>query len=302
VKRFLSITCAAGIIAWHAPLQALAQYANEFTLAKVEHTGTAQHAVAGPGEVTVQVQVNPDGSHKVIRVIRSTNPGDNAAALDIADSSSYDPAHRGAQTIASFYDLVLNFNSTGAVVASAPESMASVEALVRARQYAQAIYRADAILASHPNDQSTLQWLGVAQFDNGDLPAAAVTFDKVTTIGATFVPIAAQAYAGAAVHLSQMDPSQSLAYAQKAYALAPDANSQFALAAAQVGNRQYSSAIASLKALRDSGSINGVKEKENVDTLLLQAYLAVNDTADAETVSSEMKASNPNGDASGRTT
>ena len=58
----------------------------------------------------MQVQVNADGSHKAIKVIRSTNPGDNAAAMDIAQNSSYRPAHRGSTPVTSFYDFTLKFN------------------------------------------------------------------------------------------------------------------------------------------------------------------------------------------------
>src|SRR5581483_1588514 len=99
---------------------ARAQYANEYSPAKLLKQGTTQHSIAGSGTVVVQVQVNADGSHKAIKVIKSSNSGDNAAAMDIAQSSSYRPAHRGKSPITAFYDFTLKFNGK-AVVNNAEE-------------------------------------------------------------------------------------------------------------------------------------------------------------------------------------
>ena len=77
-----------------AQAPALAQYANEFTPAKLIHQGKTTNAIAGSGTVVVQVQVNADGSHKAVKVIRSSNSGDNAAAhghrtkLELSSGSS----------------------------------------------------------------------------------------------------------------------------------------------------------------------------------------------------------------------
>ena len=76
-------------------LPAAAQYANEFVPAKLIKQGTTSTAIAGSGTVVVQVQVNADGTHKAIKVIHSSNSGDNPAAMEIAQNSSYRPAHRG---------------------------------------------------------------------------------------------------------------------------------------------------------------------------------------------------------------
>ena len=69
-----------------AALPAAAQYANEFVPAKMIKQGTTSQPIVGSGQVKVQVQVNADGSHKVIKVDSSTNSGDNAAALEIAQT------------------------------------------------------------------------------------------------------------------------------------------------------------------------------------------------------------------------
>ena len=105
-------------------------------------------SIAGSGRVVVQVQVNADGSHKAIRVIHSSNSGDNAAAMEIAQNSTYRPAHRGGKPITAFYDFTLNFHgksvaqapseSSGMVLSSAGLSTAAAQiaALLRQRQYA----------------------------------------------------------------------------------------------------------------------------------------------------------------------
>ena len=78
--------------------------------------------------------------------------------------------------------------------------------------------------------------LGVASYDAGDFTAASAAFDKVPTIGVQFRAAAAQSFAAAAVKGATDNPEQSLAYAQKAMALAPDTNSRFALGVAQLAN------------------------------------------------------------------
>ena len=92
-----------------ASAPAYAQYATEFVPAKLIKQGATTVPIAGTGIVVVQVQINPDGSHKATKVIRSTNQGDNAAALSIAQGSTYRPARRGTTPVTAFYDFTLKF-------------------------------------------------------------------------------------------------------------------------------------------------------------------------------------------------
>ena len=151
-------------------------------------------------------QINADGTHKVTKIISSTNPGDNAAATEIANSSTYRPAHRGTTPIAAFYDFTLRFNgrtvvrssdeSSGVSLAGASLSPAAsqVAALIRAGQYAQAKSKAQMALLSSPGDDSLREMLGVASYDSGDFTAAAAAFDKVPAIGSQFHSAAAQSF------------------------------------------------------------------------------------------------------------
>jgi hypothetical protein len=304
ISRIGAGLCAFAISATATP--ALAQYANQFTPARVSKQGTTTHNIAGSGTVEVKVQVNADGSHKVIGVLHSTNPGDNAAALDLAQSASYTPAHRGATAVPSFYDYQLKFNGKAVVQSEEEQAIssqsggvdtASIDALVRAGKYKDAIAKANAALLSSPGNPAVLQLLGIAQFYDNDFVDSATTFSRVPDIKKPFQPIAAQAYATGAVRISQSNPSQSLDWSRKAVALAPDATSRFSLGVAQLANKQYADAVATLKAVHDQlGNDPKAKAaKLNIDQELLQAYLANNDQAGAATIAAEMKSLDPSG-------
>jgi len=304
MKRILRIAagaCALGVVAAAVPV--LAQSGN-FSLAKVTKQGPPSHNIAGSGTVEVQVEVNADGSHKAIKVLNSTNPGDNAAAMDIAQSSSYSPAHRGSTPVTSFYTFHLRFNGKAVVQSEEEQAISSqsggvdtssIDALVRAGKYKDAIAKANASLLSSPGNPAVLQLLGVAQYYDNDFVDAATTFSRVSEIKKPFQPIAAQAFATGAVRVSQSNPTQSLEFAQKAVALAPDPTERFALGVAQLSNKQYADAVTTLKGVHDQLTGNDPKAKLNIDQELLQAYLATNDSADADTIAAEMKALDPSG-------
>jgi TonB family protein len=309
INRFVAGVCALAIASVAVP--ALAQYSNQFTPAKVSRQGTTTHPIAGSGTVQVQVQVNADGSHRVVKVLKSTNPGNNAAALEIAQNSTYVPAHRGSTPVASFYDFNLHFN--GKSVSQTPEEQAigggsgpaaAIDALVRAGKYKDAIAKANTALLSSPGDPGVLQLLGVAQYFDNDFTDAAATFSRVSDIKKPFQPIAAQAFATGAVRVAQSNPSQALDYANKAVALSNgDPTSKFALGVAQLANKQDAAAAATLKAVHDQMNADpkaDPKNKLNVDQELMQAYLGNNDTSDANALSAEMKTLDPSGSGASR--
>ncbi len=291
-----------------AELPAVAQYANEFVPAKLLKQGKTTHSIAGSGTVVVQVQVNSDGTHKAIKVIHSSNSGDNAAAMDIAQNSSYRPAHRGSTPTTSFYDFTLKFNgksvastpseSTGLPAGGALSPAASqVAALIRQSKYDQAKSKAEAELLATPSDESLRQMLGIAAYDAGDFATAASAFDKVSAIGTQFRPIAARSFAAAATREAQSNPAQALAYARKAMALDSGPNSRFALGVAQLANNDNAAALESLKAAREATISDPkvpVASKVNVDAQLLQAYLANHDMANAQSIATQIKQLDPN--------
>jgi TonB family protein len=317
MKRLSGIAAVAAAGFLLGTLPVAAQYANEFSPAKLVKQGKTSVDIAGTGQVVVQVQVNSDGTHKAIKVIKSTNQGDNAAAMDIAQNSSYRPAHRGSTPVTAFYDFTLKFNGksvasaeseggggggggSGAGLSPAAQSVAN---LIRQKNYAAAKSRAQAALISAPDDQSLRQMLGVASFDSGDAVTAAAAFDKVPTVGKQFQPAAAASFAAASVAVADQNPQQALAYAQKAVALNPDTNSRFALGTAQLANKQFADAVTTLKAVHAS-AINDPKisksAKVNIDARLMSAYLATGDSQGAATLAAEIKQLDPSSTLPGR--
>lgn len=315
MNRFFKVSAIAVIAVTVATDRAYAQYANEFSEAKLIAQGKTTHSIAGNGTVVVQVQVNADGTHKAIKVIKSTNPGDNDAAMDIAQNSTYRPAHRGTTPVTAFYDFTLRFNGkavvsntsegggSGVPVTGLSPAAASVAALIRQGQYAQAKSKAQAELLNTPGDTSLREMLGVAAYNAGDYTTAASAFDKVDNIGTEFRPAAAQSFAAAAVSGAQSNPTESLAYAQKAMALQPTTNSRFALGVAQLANGDDAAALQSLKAAQ-SAAMSDPKipaaSKVNIDSELMQAYIANNDPKDAQAVAAQIKQLDPNSTAGSR--
>ena len=290
-----------------AAVPALAQNAKDYSIAKVIKQGSTSQAIAGSGTVLVQVQVNADGTHKAIKVLKSSNAGDNAAAMEIAQNSTYRPARRGSTPVTTFYDFNLRFNGKSVQTpeeqaisgGSGSGNTAAIDALVRAGKYKDAIAKANAALLASPGDPGVLQLLGAAQYYDGDLADSAATFSRVQDIKKPFQPIAAQAFATGSTRVSQSNPAQALDYAHKAMALSNgDATSRFALGVAQVANKQYPEAVATLKGVHDS--LNGdpkadAKTKLSVDQELLLAQLANNDAAGANATAAEMKALDASG-------
>lgn len=305
MKRYSRIVAGASAIAMAmAAAPALAQYASEYVPPKLLTKGNTSKAIAGNGTVIVQVQVNADGSHKVTRVLKSTNSADNAAAMEIAQNSSYRPGKKGGQSIQAFYDFTLKFSGKSASAVDSSESAgmsgasAQINALIRQKQYSAAVAKAQSALASDPSNAQLNEMLGLAQYYSGDEVAAATAFGKAGTVTKQFVPVAASSFATAAVKTAPSDPAQSLAYAQKAVAMDNSTNSRFALGVAQNANKQYSAAITTLKGVREKAT--DTKVKIAVDSQLLQAYIASNDTADANAVTAEMKQLDPNANAGTR--
>ena len=96
ISRIVAALCAIGVAS--AAVPALAQ-SEDYSIAKVIKQGTTGHAISGSGTVQVQVQVNADGTHKVIKILKSSNHGDDNAAMEIAQNSTYRPARRGSTPI-----------------------------------------------------------------------------------------------------------------------------------------------------------------------------------------------------------
>jgi TonB family protein len=306
MNRSSRIAVAIGAIAFAfgATAPVLAQYANEYVPPKLISKGSTAHVIAGSGKVIVQVQVNADGTHKAIKVIKSTNPGDNAAAMDIAQNSSYRPASKGGKKLTAFYDYTLKFigKSVAADTGGASPAVA-IDRMIRAGNYAGAKAAASQYLLSSPGDSNARALLGIADFYASDFESAAAAFALVPTIDKKYQPVAAHAFASAAVSIAPKNPTLAVSYGQKALALENSANSLFSLGVAQLASNDLTDATANLKKARDRAFADpktDTKSKVNLDSALLQAYLKANDSADAQTVAAEIKQLDPTSTVPGR--
>jgi TonB family protein len=245
-----TLTVATALILGRA-LPAGAQYATQFVPAKLIAQGKTTHSIAGPGTTVVQVQVNADGSHKAIKVIRSTNPGNDAAAMEIAQTSTYHPARRGSTPVTSFYDFTLKFNHSSVVNAVS-------------------------------EDQGGAGGSGGTSVANQNQAAS----------------LAVQA-----VKTADDNPTQALALAQKAMSLDPNTNSRYALGRAQLANKQYSDAIATLKEVHAAAFADPkmpTNAKVAIDTSLMTAYFESNDSQNAQAMAAEIKQLDPTSTLPGR--
>jgi len=179
------------------PVVASAQTAvTPHTKPKVVQRGTPTSIPAGPGNVLVQVLVKKDGSFQVIKVISSTNPSDNAAALEVAKSSKYKPGTLNGSPDDEYYDYQVAFaattGSSGSTVPAGP--LATADAAIHAGKYDDAKSQLQSYLSAHPGDVQASLLLGVADSFGGDAAGATAAFDKAGTIPDQYKALALQSY------------------------------------------------------------------------------------------------------------
>jgi cytochrome c-type biogenesis protein CcmH/NrfG len=186
------LACAVLLAPIAAPLAVNAQTQPAHIAPKLLQRGTNATATAGTGDVTVQVFVKKDGTFTVNKIIKSTNPGDNAAALEIAKSSKYKPATNGGAPVDEYYDFTVTFNGDTAAIGTGP--LATALASIRAGKYDQAKTDLQAYLQANPSDARANLLLGVADSFGGDAAGAAAGFDKAGTIPDEYKVLARQSY------------------------------------------------------------------------------------------------------------
>ena len=180
--------------------------------------GTNTTPLAGKGDVTVQVFVKKDGSFTVMKVLKSTNPGDEAAALEIAKSSTYKPAIRNGKPDAEFYDFALSFAGDTAAIGSG--ALATALAAIHEGKYDQAKSTLVTYLQSRPDDTQANTLLGVAEGFAGDFAGSAAAFTKAGTIPDEYKVLAGGSFTkNATALLDAKDFSGAIDAATRAIAL-----------------------------------------------------------------------------------
>jgi len=188
------LVCAA-IVAMPVATSAQTATATTYTPPKLLVRGVTSAAPGGNGSVTVQIFVKKDGSATVNKVFKSTNAGDNPAALEIAKTSKYKAAMRNGKPVDAYYYYVLSFGAEP-VAAATPNGSGTGPALaaIRAGKYDDAKALLQTYLQGHPGDTEAYTLLGVASTFGGDLPGATAAFDKAGTIPDQYKALAEQAY------------------------------------------------------------------------------------------------------------
>ena len=247
---------------------------------------------AGSGHVLVQVQINADGTFKVVRVIRSDNPGDNAAALDIAAHSTYAPAVRNGQRVKSLFDFQVVFGAQS--VSGVGGQIAS---MLHQNDFNGAKAAATQALAQSPDNKLVLAQLGVADAFLHDIPGAVEAFDKAGTIPDLYQSVAMQAYSLNAVAIAPSQPQVALTQAQRAVDLHGDYGAYYALGVAQYANKNNAQALAALqKAQSMAQSASPPADKRtmaNIDEEMLAVAQAMGDTATVQKISADMSKMDP---------
>ena len=260
------------------PLAAPAQTSTFYTPPKIVKQAPPRLPIAGPGAVTVQVFVRKDGSLGPAKVQKSTNHGDDAAALDIAKHSSYRPGARDGKPIDAFYTIALKFDGGSVVNDTGTKSseLLATNALMRANKFAEAKASAQAYLSAHPGDKDAQALLGVSDAYLNDSAGAAAAFDAAGTIPEKFKIVAAKAYSDAAVDaLKAKNNDQAIALADKALSLSQNVNALFIRGTANANAQKYAPAIADLEKAKgmavsgraDAATLNAV------DSSLATAYV-----------------------------
>jgi hypothetical protein len=153
---------------------------------KLLERGTNSTPAAGPGDVYVQIFVKKDGTFTVSRIIKSTDPRNNDAALEIAKSSKYAPATRGGKPVDEYYDFAFAFGGGTAVLGTPPPNgsgpLATALATIHSGNYDLAKTQLQTYIAAHPGDAQAQVLLGVADSFGGDPAGATAAFNKAGTV------------------------------------------------------------------------------------------------------------------------
>lgn len=248
----------------------IAAHAQSYAPPKIVKQGSTTATVAGSGSVTVKVFVKADGSAGPVTVEKSTNGRDDAAAAEIAKTSTYKPGLRDGKAIDAFYTYVLKFTGNSVAVETDANAngaeIAAATALIRAGKYAEAKTQLQAYLVTHPDDPDPHVLLGVAGAYLNDAAGATAAFDKAGTIPERYKVVAAKAYADAAVDaLKAKNNDRAIALAGKALALQENVNALFIRGTAYANAQNYAGATADLEKAK------GMATAGNADAATLNA-------------------------------
>jgi TonB family protein len=279
------------------PLLAGAQTSQFYSPPKVIKQGASSTPVAGTGTVEVKVFVKKNGTVGSTQVVKSSNHGDDKAALEIAKTSTYKPGARDAKPEDAFYTFVLRFSGSSVQAnAGGGSELAQANALIRGGKYSDAKTQLQSYLSGHPGDKGANALLGVADSYLNDSTGAAAAFDQAGTIPDAFKVVAAHAYTDAAVEaLKSKSYDQAAALAGKSLAIQPSVNGLYVRGTAYANAQQYPAAIADLEKAK-AQAVAGKADASTtlaIDTALATAYVFGGQTDKGIALAQDVKRRDP---------
>jgi tetratricopeptide (TPR) repeat protein len=279
--RFAPFALTAAAVFAVAPVAVLAQTSVFYVPPKLLKNGTSTTPIAGAGSVTVKVLVKHTGliDPASVTVVKSTNHGDDTAAIEVVKSSTYKPARRDGKPSDGYYTYVIKFTANGTDTSDDSTSADLRPALadLRAGKYADAKTTAQAYLQTHAGDTSAYQLLGVANAFLNDNTGAAKAFSQAGTIDNKYKQLALGAYnAAAADALKAGDNESAIAFATKGLAMTPTAQAYNVRGTAEFNSKKYDVAVADLEKSRDMAlaSKSDTHQAAIIMTNLAVAYFA----------------------------
>jgi len=287
-------------LALAAPLAANAQMTGAYTPAKVSTLGTNATQAAGAGVVTVKVLVRANGSAGNASIVASTNPGDEAAALEVARTSKYVPGkHGGKPDPVTYYTYKIAFAGAGASAeaideAAQSETLKRANADLRAGKYDAAKGLLAAYLRVAPGDEHANLLLGVANYYQNDLGAAAAAFDKAGKIPDAFRALAIQSYYKyGSAQLDAKNYPDAIAYATKDIAITGAPDGYNLRGTAELESHAYDAAIADFEKARTLVASSPAHSQAIVLANLGTAYAASGQIDKAVELSKQVQALDP---------
>jgi tetratricopeptide (TPR) repeat protein len=294
------IVAFAALTAVAVPVAATAQVGTFFVYPKLISRGTSTAPIAGKGTVTVKVFVHANGTIvPPTAVSKSTNPGDNAAALQIARTSKYKPATRDAKPVDAYYTFTLKFTGSAAVDITDPNQNADLKKIAtmeRAGNYAGAKSELRTYLQAKPDDEQANLLLAVAYAFTDDSVNAAKAFDKAGSVPPNDLALALTAYQNASsAAIKANDYTTAEALASKAIALRPTATGYDMRGTAEYDAKQYDAAIGDLEKARELANTQKSSSQNLaiIDTNLAASYFGAGQPEKGLAVAQEAQRADP---------
>jgi hypothetical protein len=306
ISRPLAVAVLLGSALGASPRSALAQTSQFYVPPKILKQGTAGSAFAGSGKVSIKVLIRKDGSLGSASVVKSTNHADDAAALQIAKSSTYKAGTHDGKPGDAFYTYVLAFNGKSVTLDVSGEDtlnqtatsgqMTAINALMSAAKYADAKTQLTAYLNTHADDHRAASLLGAANYYLNDFDAAATAFNQAGTVPPAFVAVAYNSYTQAsddAIKSKHFD--DAVADATHAAALQPtNPVPWYYKGAAEVDQQNATQGIADLeKAKSLTNAQTPPATLRTINTSLTQAYFIGNQTDKGVALAEQLHTSDP---------